>query len=302
MCADWVCSSALSTNGQDGHEPRLRPEARSREPGLHRITLAAAERGGINTRNSTGTVQAVIQADLVYATVGGLTLRLDLYTPSGARSRLPTLLYLHGGAWTLGDKSDAVAERLMPIVANGFAVASVNYRLVPSVRCPAPVHDVRAAVRWLRANAAEYGLDPDRIAIGGVSAGGHLASLTALTAGDAQLEGDVGNHVGVSSAVSAVIAYYPTSDFLLSGGRNALETQILPPPETAALLGLDRIDDDPDLARSASPRHRVHAGAPPHLILHGDRDAMVNRSVAETARLSTERSRSGISRDLGSSG
>jgi acetyl esterase/lipase len=184
----------------------------------------------------------------------------------------------------VGDKSDAVAERLMPIVASGFAVASVNYRLVPSVRFPAPVHDVKAAVRWLRANAAEYGLDPDRIAIGGVSAGGHLVSLTALTAGDAQLEGDLGDHLGVSSAVSAVVAYCPSSDFLLSGGRNALETQILPPPWSAALLGLDRIDDDPELARSASPRHRVHAGAPPHLILHGDRDAVFNTRRARAAR------------------
>jgi acetyl esterase/lipase len=218
----------------------------------------------------------VIQADLVYARVGGTPLRLDLYTPSGAPSGLPTLLYLHGGAWTVGDKSAAVSERLMPIVANGFAVASANYRLVPSVRYPSPVHDVKAAVRWLRANAAEYGLDPDRIAIGGVSAGGHLASLTALTAGDAQLEGDVGDHLGVSSAVSAVVAYCPTSDFLLSGGRNALEIQILPPPDTASLLGLEQIDDDPELARSASPRYRVHADAPPHLILHGDRDAAVN--------------------------
>jgi len=225
---------------------------------------------------SAGTVQAVIQADLVYARVGGTPLRLDLYTPSGAPSGLPTLLYLHGGAWTVGDKSAAVSERLMPIVANGFAVASANYRLVPSMRYPSPVHDVKAAVRWLRANAAEYGLDPDRIAIGGVSAGGHLASLTALTAGDAQLEGDVGDHLGVPSAVSAVVAYCPTSDFLLSGGRNALEIQILPPPDTASLLGLEQIDDDPELARSASPRYRVHADAPPHLILHGDRDAAVN--------------------------
>lgn len=230
----------------------------------------------MNTSTSTGTVQAVIQADLEYAKVGGTSLRLDLFTPSGAPSGLPTLLYLHGGAWALGDKSDAAVERLMPIVAKGFAVASANYRLVPSVTHPAPIHDVKAAVRWLRANAGDLGLDPDRIAIGGASAGGHLASLTALTAGDATLEGDVGDHVGVSSAVGAVVAYFPGSDFLLSGGRNPLETMILPPPPTAALLGLDRIDDDPELARAASPRHRVHAGAPPHLILHGDRDTMVN--------------------------
>jgi len=136
----------------------------------------------------------------VYARVGGTSLRLDLYTPSEAPSGLPTLLYLHGGAWAVGDKSDAVAERLMPIVASGFAVASVNYRLVPSVRFPAPVHDVKAAVRWLRANAAEYGLDPDRIAIGGVSAGGHLASLTALTAGGAIFAN------GTSAPFDAIVA------------------------------------------------------------------------------------------------
>jgi acetyl esterase/lipase len=230
----------------------------------------------MSTSTSTGTFQAVIQADVEYAAVGGTSLRLDLYTPSGAAGALPTLLYLHGGAWALGDKSDAAVERLVPLVAHGFAVASANYRLVPSVTYPSPVHDVKAAVRWLRANAAEYGLDPDRIALGGASAGGHLASLAALTTGDAALEGDVGAHVGVSSAVGAVVAYFPGSDLLLSGGRNELETRILPPPPTAALLGLQRIDDDPELVRSASPRYRVHPGAPPHLVLHGDRDTMVN--------------------------
>jgi acetyl esterase/lipase len=230
----------------------------------------------MSTSTSTGTVQAVIQADLEYARIGGTSLRLDLYTPAGATGALPTLLYLHGGAWAAGDKSDMAVERLMPLVAHGFAVASANYRLVPSVTYPAPVHDVKAAVRWLRANAAEYGLDPDRSAIGGASAGGHLASLAALTEGDPELEGDVGEHAGVSSAVGAVVAYFPGSDLLISGGRAPLEAQILPPPPTAALLGLERIDDDPELVRSASPRYRAHAGAPPHLLLHGDRDTMVN--------------------------
>jgi acetyl esterase/lipase len=230
----------------------------------------------MSTSTSTGTVQAVIQADIEYAQVAGTSLRLDLYTPSGATGPLPTLLYLHGGAWALGDKSDMAVERLGPLVGHGFAVASANYRLVPSAIHPAQVHDCKAAVRWLRANAAEHGLDPARIAIGGASAGGHLASLVGLTAGDEELEGDVGEHTGVSSEVAAVVAYFPGTDLLLSGGRNPLEGQILPPPPTAALLGLDRIDDDPELVRSASPRYRAHAGAPPHLILHGDRDTMVN--------------------------
>jgi acetyl esterase/lipase len=230
----------------------------------------------MSTSTSTGTVQAVIQADIEYARVGGTSLRLDLYTPSGATSPLPTLLYLHGGAWALGDKSDMAVERLVPLVAQGIAVASANYRLVPTATWPAQLHDVKAAVRWLRANAGEHGLDPDRIAAAGASAGGHLASMAGLTNRDPQLEGDVGDHAGVSSAVGAVVAYFPTTDFLVSGSRNALETQILGPPPTAALLGIARIDDDRELATSASPRHRAHAGALPHLLLHGDRDTMVN--------------------------
>jgi len=152
----------------------------------------------------------------------------------------------------------------MPIVASGFAVASVNYRLVPSVRYPAPAHDAKAAVRWLRAKATQYGLDPDRIAIGGVSAGGHLASLTALTAGDAQLEGDLGDHLGVSSAVSAVVAYCPSSDFLLSGGATRSR------PRSSRLRGARRCSDSTGsttpracaIGQPASLRPRRRAAAP----------------------------------------
>jgi acetyl esterase/lipase len=231
----------------------------------------------MNTSTSTGTVQAVIQADIEYANVGGTSLRLDLYTPAGATAPLRTLLYLHGGAWAVGDKSDMAVERLVPLVGHGFAVASANYRLVPSAIHPAQVHDVKAAVRWLRANATEYGLDAGRIAVGGASAGGHLASMVGLTAGDPELEGEVGAHLGESSAVGAVVAYFPPTDFLLTGSRNPLESQVLPPPPVAALLGVARIEDYPDAARAASPRYRAHAGAPPHLLLHGDRDTMVNQ-------------------------
>jgi acetyl esterase/lipase len=152
----------------------------------------------------------------------------------------------------------------MPIVAGGFAVASVNYRLVPSVRYPAPVHDAKAAVRWLRAKATEYGLDPDRIAIGGVSAGGHLASLTALTAGYAQLEGDLGDHLGVSSAVSAVVAYCPAATFSFPGAHPARD----PDPPASVERGAARTRPDRRRPRAcaigqpASLRPRRRAAAP----------------------------------------
>jgi acetyl esterase/lipase len=230
----------------------------------------------MSTSTSTGTVQAVIKADLEYARVGEESLRLDLYTPADAEQALPTLLYFHGGGFALGDKSDMAVERLVPLVARGFAVASANYRLVPSATWPAQLHDVKAAVRWLRANAAEHGLDPARIAAGGASAGGYLASMLGLTAGVPELEGDVGDHADQSSAVGAVIALFAVSDFVLASARNPLESRILPTAPPVGLLGLTRIEDDLDAARAASPRHRAHAGAAPHLLLHGDRDTMVN--------------------------
>jgi acetyl esterase/lipase len=218
-------------------------------------------------------------AGIEFARVWGYRpLRLDLVLPPSAPGQVPVVVWVHGGMWLFGSRLEGPGTRAAcrALLERGVAVAQVEYRFSREILFPGCLHDVKAAVRWLRANAAEYGLDPDRIALGGASAGGHLASLAALTTGDAALEGDVGQHLGVSSAVGAVVAYFPGSDLLLSGGRNELETRILPPPPTAALLGLQRIDDDPELVRSASPRYRVHPGAPPHLVLHGDRDTMVN--------------------------
>src|SRR6476619_4179756 len=124
------------------------------------------------TSTNTGNVDVVIKADLEYARVGDESLRLDLYAPGDAAWPLPTILYMHGGGFVVGDKSDMAVDRLVPLVDKGFAVASASYRLVPSAIWPAQLHDVKAAVRWLRANAGAHGLDPQRIAAAGVSAGG----------------------------------------------------------------------------------------------------------------------------------
>jgi acetyl esterase/lipase len=212
---------------------------------------------------------------LEYATAEGESLSLDLHLPSEPDGRVPTLLYFHGGGWALGSRDAIPPERLAGLVGHGIALASASYRLAPAHTFPAQVHDVKAAVRWLRAHAEEYGLHPDAIGAGGASAGGHLASMLGVTAGDPDLEGTLGDHLDQPSHVGAVVAYFPTTDLLLAGSRSPLEAQVLPPSPAAAMLGAAATGDVPELARAASPRHRAHAGAAPHLLIHGDRDTMV---------------------------
>ncbi|MEU2775744.1 alpha/beta hydrolase [Streptomyces sp. NPDC007162] len=216
----------------------------------------------------------LVLRDVEYARIGSTSLCLDLYKPEGPAGLLPSLVWMHGGGWKIGDKADDSAS-LTPIVALGYAVASVNYRLLGDAPWPAQLHDVKAAIRWVRANAEMHGLDPDRIAAGGASAGGHLASMAGLTAGDRGLDGEVGPYTGVSSEVRAVAAMFAPTDLLMMGAPSELERQILPRSRGAELLGIEHVDDDPAAARAASPRHVVHAGAPPHLLLHGDRDAVI---------------------------
>jgi acetyl esterase/lipase len=222
---------------------------------------------------STHTVTTL--TDLEYATADGQSLSLDLHLPAEPVGPVPTLLYFHGGGWALGSRDMIPPERLAGLVGHGIALASASYRLAPRHTFPAQVHDVKAAVRWLRAHADEHGLDSEAIGAGGASAGGHLASMLGVTAGDADLEGTLGDHLDQPSHVGAVVAYFPTTDLVLSGSRNALETEVLPPSMPAGLLGAATTGEVLELARAASPRHRAHAGAAPHLLIHGDRDTMV---------------------------
>ncbi|QEE60277.1 alpha/beta hydrolase [Salinibacterium sp. dk2585] len=215
--------------------------------------------------------------DLVYASTPQRDVTLDLYVPDDGAPQHPLFIYLHGGGWKVGDKRDDVEGRMLPLVARGFVVASASYRLSGDALHPAAVHDVKAAVRWLRANASEYRIDPSRIGLGGASAGGHLASLAALSNGDPELEGIVGEHLDQSSSVGAVVAWYPPTDLVMSSFRSPFEARNLPEPSASGYLRLETVaSDDRDLVlRAASPRWRAHRDAPPHLLLHGDRDAVV---------------------------
>lgn len=166
-------------------------------------------------------------ADVEYARVNQQPLRLDVYLPSTPLIDRPLVMFVHGGGWSGGSKFP-IAAGMLPLLQQGIALASVQYRLVNSndaslyggneaVIFPAAVHDVKAALRFLRANANSYGLDSQRFGIWGSSAGGHLSTLVALSAGNPQLEGTVGPHLSQSSAVQVVVDAYGPTDLLRMG-------------------------------------------------------------------------------------
>jgi acetyl esterase/lipase len=230
-----------------------------------------------------------IETECEFAIVGGTTLTMDLYRPT--QSDAPLVLYVHGGGWRAGDKADARAERLIPLAAYGVTVASVNYRLVPEAHFPDQVHDLKGAVRWLRAHGPDRGLRTDRIGVWGASAGAYLGSLLALTAGDERFEGAVGGNLERSSAVQAVVHWFGQADLLASGSRSDVEAHLLPFAYEAGLLGVPRVADAVDRARDLSLLARAAPQAPPFLIGHGDRDHVV--AVSEGQALHDALSRAG---------
>jgi acetyl esterase/lipase len=215
-----------------------------------------------------------------YAAIRGLRpLELDLVLPPEAGHPVPIVVFLHGGGWRVGSRHsagpayDAASPTPFERLAQaGIAVASVDYRLSGEATWPAQLHDAKAAVRWLRARAGELGIDAERVAAWGESAGGHLAELLGLTADDPALEGDVGV-TGPSSSVVAVAAWYAPSDI---GALAADLGQDSADPTTreALLLGAPAVDV-PDVAAQASPITHVTAGAPPFLLLHGRQDRLI---------------------------
>jgi acetyl esterase/lipase len=212
--------------------------------------------------------------DLPYAVVPGFRpLSLDLHIPDGD-GPFPCLLWVHGGGWRVGTRTMGHAQRL---TRHGFAIAAVQYRLSGEARFPAQLHDLKGAVRWLRANAAGYRLDPHRLAAWGASAGAHLVSLLGLTDGNADFEGDVGGNLSQSSAVQAIVAFFGVMDFFSLEQR----ASVLPGPSTLAqLLGYEAAER-PDAARAAMPITYVRADAPPILFMHGDVDPLVPHAQSQ---------------------
>lgn len=205
--------------------------------------------------------------DLTFATVGETSLQLDLYLPEGAKPA-GLIIWVHGGAWRAGSKKDV---DLKGMVTRGWAVASVDYRLSTVARFPAQIHDIKAAIRYLRAHAADYDLPPSRFVIAGSSAGAHLAALVGVTNRLAALEGAEGNFSGQSSAVQAIIDLYGASNLTTILRQSTPHGLNMRTPALELLLG-GQPDTVAELAQLASPVFQVDASDPPLFLEHGDQD------------------------------
>ena len=212
----------------------------------------------------------VVHQDLAYVSNGHPRQKLDLFLPS-ASAKLPLIFWVHGGAFRLGSKEDGVP---LDFLNAGYAVASINYRLSQHALFPAQIEDCKAAVRWLRAHATQFGIDPARFGAWGPSAGGHLVAMLGVTGRVAEFE--VGEHLDQSSRVQVVVDYYGPTDFLLMDDQRPADGMIHNPadsPESELVGG--PIQENPEKVARANPITYVTADAPPFLIVHGDADPLV---------------------------
>lgn len=204
--------------------------------------------------------------DVVYGKVGERELKLDLAMPSGDAKARPLVICLHGGGWRLGNKKE-LRNWLEGLAESGYVAASVGYRLAPDHVFPAQIEDCKTAVRFLRANSEKYGINKERVAAMGWSAGGHLACLLGLTTPDDGFEGTL--HAKESSKVQAVIDYFGPTDLSGYAKDAAAQRGMLGP-----FIGA-KFDEKPEAHVKASPIKYVRAGAPPFLVLHGTKDWIV---------------------------
>jgi acetyl esterase/lipase len=208
-----------------------------------------------------------MKRDVVYGKGGGRDLKLDLFLPKAAKGPRPAVVYIHGGGWSGGSRIAFRRQAAYLASRRGYVGACIEYRLSGEAQFPAAIEDAKCGVRWLRANAKTYGVDPDRIAAAGGSAGGHLAAMLGVTNREDGPEGK-GGHGEFSSRVAAVVDFNGVSD-LEALGRNGG-----PGGAIARFLGASYAEM-PELYRKSSPITYVDRESPPFLFLHGTGDTTV---------------------------
>jgi acetyl esterase/lipase len=242
--------------------------------GLSGVNMLAAAPEGLRTPQPQRLIPGTITyRDVTYAVVLGFRpLLLDVHVPADRPGPHPVVVYAHPGGWMAGVKEMGPWPFLL---AAGYAVVSISYRLREEAVYPAALHDAKAAIRWVRANGGDYGLRTDHIVGWGSSAGAFLFTMAGLTNGDPELEGDVGSCRDVSSDLAAVIDFYGPS-YWTTWAEDAhpdgpIELPGTPDSTESRFLGYVPTEH-PERARAANPVDRVSADSPPMLICHGDTD------------------------------
>ncbi|MBK7711187.1 MAG: alpha/beta hydrolase [Bacteroidales bacterium] len=216
--------------------------------------------------------------DIAYAS-GSPAQKLDIYLPDNYFQPLPVIVSIHGGAFMMGDKQDSQLDPMLEGLKRGYAVISVNYRLSDESKFPALVHDVKAAIRWIKANSARYNLNPGRIAVWGGSAGGYLASIIGTTSDIGVLEDLSMGNSGFSSGVQAVVDWFGPVDFLkmddqfIESGKGRASHSDSDSPESR-LMG-KQITEIPESVRKTNPATYISAGDSSFFIQHGTDDNTV---------------------------
>lgn len=268
---------------------------RIRRPVL--LAAAAALAMGVALATCAPSLPAPDHAEVAYAPLSA-SQRFDLYLPQGP-GPFPLVINIHGGGFWQGDKGMLSPELLEALRARGIAVATVNYRLAPEARFPAAIEDAKAAVRFLRANAARYRLDPKRFVAFGQSAGGNLAALIGTTGNAAVFDNPALGNPGVSAHVNAVIDWFGPHDFLLMDQQ--ARAQGCPPNHDAAdsfepqYLGAP-IRTVPDKASATNPITYIDAADPPFLLQVGSADCLV--PAAQTTILADALRKAGVPVEL----
>jgi len=240
------------------------------------VLVAAGQRSG-----RPQPAEMTVSRDIEYVPGGHERQKLDLYVPRKAKSadstarRRPLIVWVHGGAWRAGSKDRCPAVRF---VREGYAVASINYRLSQHAIFPAQIQDCKAAIRWLRAHADEYGLDAEHFGVWGSSAGGHLVALLGTTSGVKKF--DAGPNTGVSSRVQAVCDFFGPTDFAKMSRFWSTMDHDAPDSPESKLIG-SPVQENKDKVQRANPITYVTKDDPPFLIVHGDKDPLVPHNQSE---------------------
>ena len=252
------------------------------------LTVAQAETLNL-TKPAISKEALRLYTDIAYAANDNPRQTLDILLPKNPKkTKLPVIVFIHGGAWRAGHKKSG-RRQLERFVASGdFAGVTVAYRLSQEAKWPAQIHDCKAAIRWIRANASSHGLDASKIGAWGTSAGGHLVSMLGTSAQVKGLEGTLGQHLDQSSRVNCVANYFGPSQFLtMDDHPSSIVHNAADSPESM-LIGA-AIQEDKDKANNASPISHVTADDAPFLHVHGDQDKLVPypQSVALDKALDT---------------